>query len=96
LAARVIVPVLIALATVETDARLAANIDLVRNDLSGGAADLAAWIDDSTAATPKPAIALIDPATRRRAWLWRTRSDGRRSAAPYRDYRDAAGKLSGR
>jgi transcriptional regulator with XRE-family HTH domain len=92
---RVIIPVLIALATVETDARLAANGDLVRNDLSGGAADLAAWIEDSTAATPEPTIALIDPVTRRRAWLGRTRSDGRRSPAPYRDYRDAAGRLSG-
>jgi transcriptional regulator with XRE-family HTH domain len=93
---RIIVPILLALATVETDTRLAANSDVVRNDLSGGAGDLAAWIENPTAATPKPTIALIDPVTRRRAWLWRTRSDGRRSPAPYRDYRDAAGGLSGR
>jgi hypothetical protein len=93
---RVILPVLLALATVETDARFAAGGDLLRNELSGGAGDLAAWIDDATAAIPRPTIALIDPVTRRRAWLWRTRSDGRRSPAPYRDYRDAAGRLSGR
>jgi hypothetical protein len=40
------------------------------------------------------ALALIDPASRRRAWLIRTRLDGRRSAPPYRDYVDAARRLS--
>jgi transcriptional regulator with XRE-family HTH domain len=39
------------------------------------------------------AIALIDPASRRRRWLMKSRSDGRRSAAPYRDYADAAARL---
>jgi transcriptional regulator with XRE-family HTH domain len=93
--ARGIFPVLIALATVETDARLTANADLVRNDLPGGADVLAAWIDDPNAPPPKPTIALIDPRSRRRAWLWRTRLDGRRTAPPYRDYRDAAANLIG-
>jgi transcriptional regulator with XRE-family HTH domain len=35
-------------------------------------------------------VALIDPSSRRREWLLKTRSDGRRTAAPYRDYADAA------
>ena len=35
-------------------------------------------------------VALIDPSSRRREWLLKSRSDGRRSAAPYRDYADAA------
>jgi transcriptional regulator with XRE-family HTH domain len=35
-------------------------------------------------------LAQIDPASRRRHWLIRTRIDGRRGAAPYRDYRAAA------
>lgn len=35
-------------------------------------------------------LALIDPSSRRREWLIRSRSDGRRSRAPYRDYADAA------
>jgi hypothetical protein len=38
---------------------------------------------------------LVDPISRRRAWLWRTRLDGRRSTPPYRDYRDAARRLGG-
>jgi transcriptional regulator with XRE-family HTH domain len=35
-------------------------------------------------------MAQIDPASRRRQWLIRTRLDGRRGASPYRDYRAAA------
>lgn len=35
-------------------------------------------------------MALIDPRSRGRVWLIRSRVDGRRSAAPYRDYSDAA------
>ena len=92
---RFVLPVLIALATVETDARLTMNADLVRNDLPGGAEHLVAWIDDSSAERPRPTIALVDPLSRRRGWLWRTRLDGRRSTPPYRDYRDAARRLGG-
>ena len=39
-------------------------------------------------------LALIDPASRRADWLMPTRLDGRRSAAPYRDYADAARRLA--
>ena len=38
-------------------------------------------------------LALIDPRRRRRDWLIRTREDGRRSVAPYRNYADAASRL---
>ena len=93
---RRIVPVLIALATLETDARLTANADLVRNDLPGGAETLTPWIDDPATTPPQPSIVLIDPLSRRRAWLWRTRLSGRRTPSPYRDYRAAAEALRGR
>jgi transcriptional regulator with XRE-family HTH domain len=33
-------------------------------------------------------LAMVDPRSRRRAWLIRTRVDGRRSPAPYADYAD--------
>jgi hypothetical protein len=33
-------------------------------------------------------VALVDPRSRRRAWLIRSRMDGRRSPAPYRNYAD--------
>ncbi len=38
-------------------------------------------------------LALIDPRSRRRDWLIRTRSDGRRSRPPYRGYADLASQL---
>ena len=40
-------------------------------------------------------MALIDPRRRRRDWLMRSRIDGRRGPAPYRDYADAATRLAG-
>jgi len=40
-------------------------------------------------------VALIDPSSKRRAWLVPSRTDGRRSSAPYIDYADAARRLSG-
>jgi transcriptional regulator with XRE-family HTH domain len=41
----------------------------------------------------KRGVALIDPSSRRADWLIPTRSDGRRSPAPYRDYADAARRM---
>jgi hypothetical protein len=38
----------------------------------------------------------VDPRSRRRQWLQRTRLDGRRTAARFRDYADAARALSRR
>ena len=87
---RLVVPALIALATVDVDARLMADVDLVRSALPDNADRLAAWIEDAAAETPRPAVGLVDPLSRRRTWLRRTRSDRRRTPSPYRDYRDAA------
>jgi hypothetical protein len=41
-------------------------------------------------------MALIDPVRKRVAWLIPSKIDGRRSTAPYRDYADAARRLSTR
>ncbi len=41
-------------------------------------------------------VAMIDPRSRRADWLHATRSDGRRTAAPYVDYVDAVRRLSAR
>lgn len=41
-------------------------------------------------------LAMIDPKSRRAAWLRPTRSDGRRTPAPYVDYIDAARRLERR
>lgn len=37
-------------------------------------------------------LALIDPSSRRRAWLLASRVEGRRGLAPFRDYADAAAR----
>jgi transcriptional regulator with XRE-family HTH domain len=41
-------------------------------------------------------LALIDPASRRASWLIPSRTDGRRSRAPYRGYAEAAARLTRR
>jgi transcriptional regulator with XRE-family HTH domain len=92
---RRIVPTLLLLATVDTDARLTGQRELIVDRLPSGAAELAPWLDDPAAAPAGPSRALIDPASRRRAWLQRDRIDGRRTPVPYRDYRDAAERLTG-
>jgi hypothetical protein len=52
---------------------------------------------DLTVGKGRRAIALIDPTRRRREWLTPSRVDGRRrTAAPFRDYRDAVDRLMAR
>ncbi|HEY7131570.1 MAG TPA: helix-turn-helix domain-containing protein [Candidatus Limnocylindrales bacterium] len=90
---RVVLPVLLVLATVESDARLASQQDLIRTRLPGGASELLQWIRSPAAAVPEPSVALVDPLSRRREWLIRTRSHGRRSALPFADSREAGRHL---
>jgi DNA-binding XRE family transcriptional regulator len=82
---------LIALASDEIDRAIRANSEAL-----GAAFPMRA--DDMTRVPggrllPGPSsrgVALIDPSSRRREWLLKSRSDGRRTAAPYRGYADAA------
>lgn len=90
---RRIVPALLVLMTVETDARSSAQSATLRTSLPGGATALSQWVDNPMAGVPEPSFAAIDPASRRRGWLLRTRLDGRRSPARYLDYADAARRL---
>jgi transcriptional regulator with XRE-family HTH domain len=94
-APRSVVPALFVLATVESDARLMVAPDLIRSALPGRAAGLTAWIEGSAGGLPPPTLAMFDPSSHRRSWLIATRSDGRRSPAPYVDYRDAATRRVG-
>jgi len=86
---------LLVLDTVENDARIRANRDLFATEFPVRGRMLDEWLR-----TPGgPAIrglALIDPRSRRADWLRPTRTDGRRTPAPYADYRDAAQRLSRR
>ena len=69
--------------------------DSLREGFRWRATDMRAVRDGTTPGTdPHRGLALIDPSSRRAEWLIPTRSDGRRSPAPYRDYADAARRLA--
>jgi transcriptional regulator with XRE-family HTH domain len=82
------------LASDEADARIGANRDLIGRELPGDADAMLTWIGDPAGSVPRGTAALIDPLSRRARWLVRPRGIGRRSRAPYRDYRDAAARLA--
>jgi transcriptional regulator with XRE-family HTH domain len=81
--------VLLVLATEEIEHVLHANRDVL-----AVAFPLRDDVLQASRATAR-GLALIDPRRRRRDWLMRSRLDGRRSVAPYRDYADAASRLAG-
>jgi transcriptional regulator with XRE-family HTH domain len=82
---------LVALATDEVDATIRANGEALQAAFPNRALSMSAIVDGHLAPdTRSRGLALIDPSSRRRDWLMRTRLDGRRSPPPYRDYADAA------
>jgi transcriptional regulator with XRE-family HTH domain len=96
-APRRVVTWLLILATDEVDARLRANRLLIDQVFPVRATDMTNRLLDADGPwADGRGLALIDPSSRRRDWLIRCRIDGRRSSAPYRDYRDAAIHLGSR
>jgi hypothetical protein len=81
---------LLVLASDEADESIRANRDVMARAFPVRAAEMSGLLDDRDVRPIGRGIALIDPASRRRAWLIRARSDGRRSPAPYAGYADAA------
>lgn len=82
---------LILLASDEVDAGCRVNADALGAAFPWRAPEMTRVIGgEHLPAAPSRGLALIDPSSRRRDWLLRTRADGRRTAAPYRDYADAA------
>lgn len=80
---------LILLATDSVDARLSENRATLALAFPARASALDAWLrDPASKQAPSRGLALVDPRNRRRTWLLRSRIDGRRSAAPYRNYAD--------
>jgi transcriptional regulator with XRE-family HTH domain len=79
---------LVVLATDANEARLAENRDLIREAFPIRASLLFDWLEVPTAHPAAPAVALIDPRSRRRRWLIPTSLDGRRSALRYANYRE--------
>lgn len=89
-----VVPWLLVLSSEECEARLRSHAELVGHAFPVRASAMLALATDPGAPWPGDrGVALIDPRSRRRAWLVRTRIDGRRSASPYRDYAGAAAQI---
>jgi hypothetical protein len=86
--ARVLVPAVTVLFTAANDAAIQAHRGSYAAAFPTRAVELQAILEEpeSVLRPPPRAIALIDPASRRQAWLRPTMSDGRRSPAPYADY----------
>lgn len=82
---------LLLLCSTENDMRVRLNRALLEQACPGRAAAVRPWLVTAGAPTPDwPCLAMIDPRSRRVDWLRPTASDGRRSPAPYADYRAAA------
>jgi transcriptional regulator with XRE-family HTH domain len=80
---------LLLLATEANDDRARANRDVMDLEFQGRAANLTRLVaGERLDVVPKRFVAMVDPASRRRAWLRPLRIDGRRAGTPYRDYAD--------
>lgn len=84
---------LIVLSSDDVERALLDNRDLLAQAFPGRAHALAEWLADPDAPVPPRSLGMVDPRSRRRSWLRPTRLDGRRSAAPFRNYADAAAQL---
>lgn len=85
---------LLLLATAAADSRVVENRDALSAAFPGRAPGMIGWL---RGADPGPAerraFAMIDPRSRRKTWLTRSRVDGRRTPAPYLHYADFMASL---
>lgn len=86
---RKVVGCLLLLATEANDSRSTENRDVLATEFPARARDLDAVVAGETPADgARRGVAMVDPRSRRKAWLRPLRIDGRRAPAPYRDYAD--------
>lgn len=81
---------LVVLASEANDERILGSSHVFATAFPGRARALQALVEGTAWSTGLRYLAMIDPRSRRSAWIRATRSDGRRTAAPYVDYIDAA------
>ena len=86
---------LLLLASDEVDTVMSIHRQLLRGSFPDRASQMRKIAAGESEGAATRGLALIDPTSRRRGWLISTRSDGRRSPAPFKDYADAARRLSG-
>jgi hypothetical protein len=85
---------LLILASGEVEAVLRANQELFSRAFPVRARSMSALVAHPDEPVGGHGLALIDPVRKRVAWLIPSKIDGRRSPAPYRDYADAARRLT--
>ncbi len=85
---------LLVLASEDVEGAIRSSRELLATAFPVRAIDMLNTLESGRPTTDGRGIALIDPTSKRRAWLMRSRIDGRRSAAPYRDYGEAARRLA--
>ncbi|KRT63057.1 MAG: hypothetical protein XU10_C0016G0049 [Chloroflexi bacterium CSP1-4] len=82
------------LVTRANDERVAANREALAQAYPVRSRVLASLLKDPSRWIPaSPALVMIDPTGRKRGWLQATCVDGRRTPAPYADYRDFVERL---
>jgi len=84
---------LLILCSTENDTRVRSNLELLGQSFPARARELQSWFAEPGGAIPARSLAMIEPRTRRADWLRPTTTDGRRSRAPYADYRAAAAAM---
>jgi transcriptional regulator with XRE-family HTH domain len=85
---------LLLLATEEVEDSIRRDRDAIREGFPVRASEMRAVLEGTMPARDTRGLALIDPSSRRAAWLIPSRLDGRRSPPPYRDYADAARRMT--
>jgi transcriptional regulator with XRE-family HTH domain len=91
-----IATLVVALDTAPVHATLRAHASLLGPAFPGTPAGFTAWLRTPHLALPPRTIALVDPRSRRTAWLLRTPLSGRRSQAAFASYAGAAQELTRR
>jgi transcriptional regulator with XRE-family HTH domain len=92
---RRIVTWLLVLSSEHNEQVLTQNRDVIDRAFPVRSSSMERVLEDPAATWPSGrAVAMIDPARRRRTWLVRPKIDGGRSKVPYRDYREAAASLA--
>lgn len=85
---------LLLLASDEVEQAVRMNHEVIARAFPVRARALLEWLADGHRGPGGPGLALLDPTSKRRDWLIRTRADGRRSASPHVDYAAAARRLA--
>lgn len=84
---------LVVLASDEVEAVISNNGDLLQGRFPLRARQMQAWLSEGRHPTTGWGLAMVDPTSKRRDWLIRSRVDGRRSPNRFADYAAAARRL---